>query len=73
MFTNIEGEWEPVMAAIREAVEVVARQAPRVSVVVKIDHRPSVADAMGSKVKSIEARLAAGAEAAASTPASPGS
>ncbi len=58
MFTNIEGEWGPVMDAIREAVEVVARKAPRVSVVIKIDHRPGVDDAINSKVRSVESYLA---------------
>ena len=39
MFTNVEGEWDQVMGVIKAAVEVVAASAPRVSVVIKIDHR----------------------------------
>jgi uncharacterized protein (TIGR00106 family) len=40
MFTNIEGEWDEVMAVIKECVDTMAQAAPRVSVVVKLDHRP---------------------------------
>jgi uncharacterized protein YqgV (UPF0045/DUF77 family) len=31
--------------------------APRVSVVIKIDHRPGVSDALHTKVESVERRL----------------
>lgn len=55
MFTNVEGEWDEVMAVIRQCVDHVATVAPRVSVVVKIDHRPGVDDALGHK----NARIAA--------------
>ena len=57
MFTNIEGEWDQVMGVIKAAVEVVAASAPRVSVVIKIDHRPGVDDALHGKVESVERRL----------------
>jgi len=57
MFTNVEGEWDQVMGVIRAAVEVVAASAPRVSVVIKIDHRPGVDDALHGKVESVERRL----------------
>ena|ERR1039458_6261240 len=40
MFTNIEGEWDEVMAVIKECVDTMAQAAPRISVVVKLDHRP---------------------------------
>ena len=55
MFTNVEGEWDEVMAVIRSCVDHVAEVAPRVSVVVKIDHRPGAAPgAMGRKVARVE-------------------
>jgi uncharacterized protein (TIGR00106 family) len=57
MFTNVEGEWDEVMALVKRCVHVVAAQAPRVSVVVKIDHRPGVDDMMHAKVQSIEDHL----------------
>ena len=58
MFTNIEGEWDEVMAVIHRCVQAVAARSPRVSVVIKIDHRPGVSDALRGKVDAIEERLA---------------
>src|SRR5256885_13999907 len=40
MFTNVEGEWDEVMALLKECVMAVGDEAPRGSVGVKIDHRP---------------------------------
>ena len=57
MFTNVEGEWDEVMRVIKRCVDHVARTAPRVSVVIKIDHRPGVSGALRSKVESVEQRL----------------
>jgi uncharacterized protein (TIGR00106 family) len=57
MFTNIEGEWDEVMAVIHRCVQAVAARSPRVSVVIKIDHRPGVTDAWHSKVETIEREL----------------
>jgi uncharacterized protein (TIGR00106 family) len=58
MFTTVEGEWDEVMAVIKQAVDVVAEQAPRVTVSFKADIRPGVADALHGKVEHIERRLA---------------
>ncbi|MFI7607955.1 MTH1187 family thiamine-binding protein [Micromonospora sp. NPDC049366] len=60
MFTTVEGEWDEVMAVVKRAVDAVAAQAPRVSVVLKADVRPGVADALTGKVARVEARLAEG-------------
>jgi uncharacterized protein (TIGR00106 family) len=57
MFTNIEGEWDEVMAVIHRCVEAVAERSPRVSIVIKIDHRPGVIDALQSKVETVEREL----------------
>ena len=57
MFTNIEGDWDAVMDVIRRCVERVAQQAPRVSVVVKLDYRPGHDDALHEKVSSVERHL----------------
>ena len=57
MFTNIEGDWDEVMGVIKRCVDAVAEHAPRVSVVVKIDHRPGHTDALHGKVEAIERRL----------------
>ena len=57
MFTNVEGEWDEVMGLIKACVDKVAETAPRVSVVIKLDHRPGVSDALHAKVASVEAHL----------------
>jgi uncharacterized protein (TIGR00106 family) len=57
MFTNVEGEWDEVMALIKACVMTVAEAAPRVSVVIKIDHRPGVTNGLRAKVDAIEQRL----------------
>ena len=57
MFTNLEGDWDEVMAVIKACVTKVAERAPRVSVVIKIDHRPGVTDALHSKVSAVEDEL----------------
>ena len=58
MFTTIEGEWDEVMAVVKQAVDVVSAGAPRVSLVLKADVRPGVTDALNAKVRRIEDRLA---------------
>lgn len=41
MFTNVEGEWDDVQAVVGRCIDHVAEHAPRVSVVMKVDHRPA--------------------------------
>jgi uncharacterized protein (TIGR00106 family) len=57
MFTNVEGDWDDVMALIKACVMKVAEVAPRVSVVIKVDHRPGSVDALHHKVQAVEDRL----------------
>ena len=57
MFTNIEGEWDEVMAVIKQAVEVVAARSPRVGLVLKADIRPGHTGQLSAKVERIEERL----------------
>jgi uncharacterized protein (TIGR00106 family) len=57
MFTNVEGDWDEVMALLTQCVDAVASEAPRVSVVVKIDYRPGADDMMHAKVNSVERHL----------------
>jgi uncharacterized protein (TIGR00106 family) len=57
MFTSIEGEWDEVMAVIKQAVDAVAARAPRVSMVLKADVRPGVSDGLTAKVESVERSL----------------
>lgn len=54
MFTNIEGSWDEVMGVIRDCVDYVEEHAPRVSVVIKLDHRPGIDNALEHKRRRIE-------------------
>jgi uncharacterized protein (TIGR00106 family) len=58
MFTTIEGEWDEVMAVVKQAVDVVARDAPRVSLVLKADIRPGYTNQLVEKVERVERHLA---------------
>jgi uncharacterized protein (TIGR00106 family) len=58
MFTTIEGgDWDEVMAVVKDAVAAVAARAPRVSLVLKADIRPGVTDGLTAKVETIERYL----------------
>jgi len=57
MFTNIEGEWDEVMAAVKQAVEVVAARYPRVGLVIKADIRPGYDGQLSAKVLRVEEHL----------------
>jgi uncharacterized protein (TIGR00106 family) len=54
MFTTIEGEWDEVMAVVKQAVDAVAARAPRVSVTLKADIRPGVTGALRGKMDALE-------------------
>ncbi len=58
MFTTLEGEWDEVMAVVKQATDAILAVAPRCSLVLKADIRPGVTDAMKSKVESVERYLA---------------
>jgi uncharacterized protein (TIGR00106 family) len=56
--TNIEGEWDVVMAAIKECHERVhAMGAPRISTTLKLGTRTDRAQSMEEKVASVQAKL----------------
>lgn len=57
MFTNIEGEWDEVMAVVKQAVEAVAATSSRVGLVLKADIRPGHTGQLGAKVERVEQRL----------------
>lgn len=57
MFTNIEGEWDEVMAVVKRAVDVVAASSPRVGLVLKADIRPGHTGQLTAKVERIEDHL----------------
>ena len=57
MFTNVEGSWDELITVLHDCVEAVARLAPRVSVVAKIDYRPGTEGQLDAKVASLDRRL----------------
>ena len=57
MFTTIEGEWDEVMAVVKQAVDVVAATSPRVSLVLKADVRPGFTGELTAKVERVERAL----------------
>jgi uncharacterized protein (TIGR00106 family) len=58
MFTNVEGAWDEVMDVLKQCVERVLEDAPRVSVTMKLDVRPGTTDALHDKVRAVEDHLA---------------
>ena len=57
MFTNIEGEWDEVMAVVKRAVDVLAARSPRVSLVLKADIRPGYTGQLAAKVARVDELL----------------
>ena len=57
MFTNIEGEWDEVMAVVKRAVDAVAAVSPRVGLVLMADIRPGYDGQLTAKVERIEEAL----------------
>ena len=57
MFTTVEGEWDEVMAVVKQAVDVVAEVSPRVGLVLKADIRPGHDGQLTAKVERIERAL----------------
>jgi uncharacterized protein (TIGR00106 family) len=59
MFTNIEGEWDEVMAVVKAAVFKVAETSPRVGLVLKADIRQGFETGqLTAKVERVESALA---------------
>lgn len=57
MFTEIEGEWDEVMAVVKSAVDAVAPFGSRISLVLKADIRPGHTGEIDGKVQRLEAAL----------------
>lgn len=58
MFTEIEGEWDDVMAVVRDATFVLANQGIRTEVILKADVRPGHTDTINRKIAAVEELLA---------------
>ena len=57
MFTTIEGEWDEVMAVIKECVEAMGPYGDRVSLVMKADIRAGRTGQLRAKVDRVEGLL----------------
>ena len=57
MFTEIEGEWDEVMAVVKAAVDAVSPFGSRISLVLKADIRPGHTGEIDGKVQRLEAAL----------------
>lgn len=55
--TCIEGEWDEVMAVVRQCHEHLAAQSNRIACTIKIDWRKGHAGALNSKVRSVEEKV----------------
>ncbi len=55
--TEIEGEWDEVMAVVKAATLAVAEYGTRVSLVLKADYRPGHTGELDGKVQRLEAAL----------------
>ena len=56
--TNIEGEWDDVMAAVKRCHEVVHEMgAPRISTTIRVGTRVDRIQTMSDKIKSVEEKL----------------
>ncbi len=62
MFTTVEGEPGEVFALLSRCLTYVEQYAPRVSMVVKIDHRPGHDGQLRGKVERIERVLSEGGD-----------
>lgn len=54
MFTEIEGEWDEVMAVVKKAAFILAEKGIRTEVVLKADIRPGFSDMMQTKTAKVE-------------------
>lgn len=57
MFTEIEGEWDEVMAVVKAATEAVMPYGSRVSLVLKADIRPGYTGEIEGKLERLERAL----------------
>ena len=58
MFTEIEGDWDEVMAVVKRATFVLAEKGIRTEVVLKADIRPGFTGTMSGKLERLDNALA---------------
>lgn len=54
MFTEIEGEWDDVMAVVKQATFVLAEKGIRTEVVLKADIRPGYTNTIQEKIDKVQ-------------------
>lgn len=57
MFTTVEGEPDEVFALLQRCLAVAEQHGPRVSAVIKLDHRPGHTGMLRGKVERVERAL----------------
>ncbi|MDO5026160.1 MAG: MTH1187 family thiamine-binding protein [Trueperella sp.] len=57
MFTTLEGEWDEIMAVIKQCVAAVEKFSPRVGLVMKADIRAGYSGEMSAKVERVNALI----------------
>ena len=57
MFTEIEGEWDEVMAVVKRATDAVVPYGSRVSLVLKADIRPGYTGELDGKIERLESAI----------------
>ena len=57
MFTEIEGEWDEVMQAVKDAAFVLAEKGIRTEVVLKADIRPGFTNMINEKIEKLDKAL----------------
>jgi uncharacterized protein YqgV (UPF0045/DUF77 family) len=57
MFTELEGEWDEVMAVVKAATDAVGAYGSRVSLVLKADIRPGYSGELDGKLERLERAL----------------
>ncbi|MFI6042611.1 MTH1187 family thiamine-binding protein [Nocardia sp. NPDC051321] len=57
-FTEIEGDWDEVMAVIKAATDAVMAVSARCSIIIKADIRPGYNNTLTTKLESVERHLA---------------
>ena len=62
MGTNIEGDWDEVMAVIKACRDRMLERANRISIGIRIDERKDVTDGIKKKVASAVAKMSRGNE-----------
>ncbi len=57
MGTVLEGEWDEVFSVVRRCAEALSENGDRLSIAIKVDHRPGMENRLTSKIDSIERQL----------------